>query len=78
MLSKALLRLKDGFSRASDPFIAFQPPVSNPTLPPADRSSSSTHHSVLLESLSGKSHAMMAFGLMGNFCVRRTQGTTFR
>lgn len=59
MLSKALLRLKDGFSWAYDRFIAFQPTAANPTLPPADRRGSSPHHSVLLESLSGKSRVQL-------------------
>lgn len=59
MLSKALLMLKDGFLWAYDHFIAFQPTAGDPTLPPADRIGSSALHSVLLESLSGKSHVQL-------------------
>lgn len=59
MLSKGSLRLKDGFSWAYDHLIAFQPPAASPTVPPADRGRGSAVHSILLESLSGKSHVRL-------------------
>lgn len=79
MLSKAWPRLKDGFSGAYDHFIAFQPTASNPTLPPADRRGGSTDHSILLESLSGKSHVQLwHLAWWGIFVMLSAHGKTVR
>ena len=79
MLSKALLRLKDGFSGAYDHFIAFQPTPGNATLPPADRRRGSTDHSVLLESLSGKSLVQLwRLAWWGIFVMQSAHGKTVR